>query len=193
MAIRRAAQEFWKDEAVSGHWRVRLEESRVMYVEQALRAEGLDFAHARAIADRYDAETTARYRLFDDAVETLEWLRSKGFGLSLLTNGPQGMQRRKIERFGLAPFFDAIYIEGEFGHGKPSREVFEHALGRSGAAPSDAWHIGDNLYADIGGAQGAGIHAVWIHRERLEMKDGAPAVPDRVIGHLHELRDCLEC
>jgi putative hydrolase of the HAD superfamily len=192
LAIRESAREFWKDEAISGHWRVRLEESRVLYIEQALRVAKLDHGQARAIADRYDAEVTARYRLFDDAVETLEWLRDQGFGLSLLTNGPRGMQRAKIERFGLARYFDAIYIEGEFGHGKPSREVFEHALATSKAAAADAWHVGDNLYADIGGAQGAGIHAVWIHRERLELKDDAPAVPDRVIGHLSELRAALD-
>ena len=41
LAIRKAAQEFWKDEAVSGHWRVKLKESRVMFVENALREEKL--------------------------------------------------------------------------------------------------------------------------------------------------------
>jgi putative hydrolase of the HAD superfamily len=190
-AIKRAAQEFWKDEAIAGHWRVRLEESRVVYVENALRSEGLDPSRARDLAERYDAEVTARYRLFDDAIETLEWLRGRGLRLSLLTNGPQGMQRRKIERFGLAPYFDRIYIEGEFGLGKPARELFEHALGTAGTSAAEAWHVGDNLYADIGGAQAAGIHAVWIHRERLELKEDAPVVPDRVIGHLKELREAL--
>jgi putative hydrolase of the HAD superfamily len=170
---------------------VKLEESRALYVEQALRGKGLDHSHARAMADRYDAETTARYRLFDDAIETLEWLRSRSFAMCLLTNGPQGMQRAKIARFGLAPYFDAIFIEGEFGCGKPDRRVFEQALLTSGASCEDAWHVGDNLYADIGGAQQCGIHAVWIHRERLELKDDAPAVPDRVIGHLRELREAL--
>jgi putative hydrolase of the HAD superfamily len=191
LAIRKAATEFWKDEAVAGHWRVKLEESRVLYIAEALRDQGLDATKAREMADRYDAEVTARYRLFDDAIETLEWLKSRGLALCLLTNGPQGMQRRKIARFGLAPYFDEIVIEGEFGRGKPERAVFEHALSRAAVAPDEAWHVGDNLYADIGGAQGAGIHAVWIHRERLELKDDAPAVPDRVIGHLAELRAAL--
>ena len=192
LAIRKSAQEFWRDESLAGHWRVKLEESRVLYIEAALRDEGLDVSHARDLAYRYDSEVTARYRLFDDAVETLEWLRTQGFAMCLLTNGPQAMQRAKISRFGLEPYFDRIVIEGEFGHGKPDRQVFEHALSTSNVAAADAWHVGDNLYADIGGAQAVGIHAVWIHRERLEMKDDAPAVPDRVIGHLTELREALE-
>jgi len=191
-AIRKAAQEFWKDEAVSGHWRVKLEESRVLYIENALKESSLDHTRARELADRYDFEVTSRYRLFDDAIETLEWLRSQGYRLSLLTNGPQGMQRAKISRFGLAQYFDNIVIEGEFGNGKPDRRVFEHALTTAAIEATDAWHVGDNLYADIGGAQGVGIHAVWIHRERLEMKETPAAVPDRIIGHLAELRTHLE-
>ncbi|MCA9830722.1 MAG: HAD family hydrolase [Dehalococcoidia bacterium] len=191
LAIRKAAQEFWRDEAVSGHWRVKLKESRVMFVENALREEKLNVDLAKPLATLYDEQVTARYRLFDDAIETLEWLRSTGKRLGLLTNGPQDMQREKIARFELEQYFDFIVIEGEFGRGKPERAVFEHALSRTALMAADAWHVGDNLYADIGGAQSVGIHAVWIHRDRLEMKNDGHAVPDRVIGHLAELRDAL--
>ncbi|MCA9821769.1 MAG: HAD family hydrolase, partial [Dehalococcoidia bacterium] len=75
LAIRKAAQEFWRDEAVSGHWRVKLKESRVMFVENALREEKLNVDLAKPLATLYDEQVTARSRLFDDAIETLEWLR----------------------------------------------------------------------------------------------------------------------
>jgi FMN phosphatase YigB (HAD superfamily) len=61
-----------------------------------------------------------------------------------------------------------------------------------GSKPELSWHIGDNLYADIGGAQKAGMHAAWIHRDRLELKDDAPCTPDRVFAHLPELLEALE-
>lgn len=189
--IRKAAQDFWKDEATAGHWRVRLKESRVLFVENALREAGLNVDLAKPLANLYDEQVTSRYRLFEDAIETLEWLRSSGRRLGLLTNGPQDMQRAKIARFELERYFDFIVIEGEFGRGKPERAVFEHALSRTALLAADAWHVGDNLYADIGGAQSVGIHAVWIHRDRLEMKNDGHAIPDRVIGHLAELREAL--
>jgi putative hydrolase of the HAD superfamily len=101
------------------------------------------------------------------------------------------MQRWKLNRFGLEPYFDVLVIEGEFGAGKPSPKVFEHALTVVGAGKNEAWHVGDNLYADIAGAQAAGIHATWIHRDRLELGDSPKAIPDRVIAHLPELRAAL--
>lgn len=183
-AIRREAMEFWRDEAAVEHWRVRLHEARVRIIENALKAEGLDPSRAPAINERYMEEVRQRWRLFDDALETLEWLRSDGYRLALLTNGPADMQREKIARFDLEKHFDAIVIEGVFGHGKPHRRVFEHALAATGSEPGEAWHIGDNLYADIGGAKNAGLHAVWIHRERLELREDTVVLPDRVIGHL---------
>ena len=80
-----------------------------------------------------------------------------------------------------------MVIEGVFGKGKPAPEVFTHALTVTGTAPHEAWHVGDNLYADVAGAQKVGIHGVWIHRERLEMKENPAAIPDRVVAHLDEL------
>ena len=130
-------------------------------------------------------------RLFEDATATLDCLRSAGIRIGLITNGPAEMQRWKIAQFELEPYFDVVVIEGEFGHGKPSARVFEHALGAVGVAAPDAWHVGDNLYADIGGAKGAGLHAAWIHRDRLELGDAPKAIPDRVFAHLPELCEAL--
>jgi len=190
-AIRRESMLFWKDEAVVGHWRVRLEEAREQCVRLALEKEGLDHSRAGSIARRYTEEHRARLRPFDDAIETLEALRAQDLRLGLLTNGASVPQREKIERFSLARLMDVIVIEGEFGKGKPEREVFEHALASVGVAAQDAWHVGDNLFADVGGARKAGLHAVWIHRDRLEIREDAVAVPDRSISHLGELRAAL--
>jgi putative hydrolase of the HAD superfamily len=190
-AIRREAIDFWRDEAAVGHWRVRLHEARLHVIERALTAEGLDVTHAAPLNERYWGEVRQRWRLFDDALGTLESLRGEGYRLALLTNGPAEMQREKIARFDLEKHFDAVVIEGVFGHGKPNREVFEHALAATGTQPAEAWHIGDNLYADVGGAKNAGLHAVWIHRERLELREDVVVMPDRVIGHLAELQQGL--
>jgi putative hydrolase of the HAD superfamily len=191
-AIRGQMMSFWKDEAAVEHWRTRLHEARAHNVELALRERGWDPSRARLIADRYWDEQHSRMKLFEDAVQTLDRLRAEGFRTGLITNGPREMQREKIGRFELAHHFDVIVIEGEFGHGKPHPNVFRHAMETVGSKPVESWHIGDNLYADIGGAQGAGIHAAWIHRDRLQLGEDAPCTPDRVIGHLPELLEALE-
>ncbi len=191
-AIREEMQRFWSDEAaVEREWRTRLVEAREHVIGLALAAKGLDVSVANRLSMRYWEENSSRMQLFDDALETLVCLRDAGFSLGLITNGPAEMQRWKLAQFGLERYFDVLIIEGEFGHGKPSPKVFEHALTSVGAACHEAWHVGDNLYADIGGAKSAGIHAAWIHRDRLELGETPKAIPDRVIAHLPELCQAL--
>jgi len=190
-AIRREGAAFWKDESLVGHWRLDLEGAREIVVRTALEAEGLDSSLARKVAHDYAAAHRTNLALFADAIETLEAVRGAGLATALITNGPKAMQRDKIARFGLESYFDVIVIEGEFGKGKPEREVFLHALETLRISPDQAWHIGDNLYADVSGAQAVGVHATWIHRERLKMDESPIATPDRVIAHLHELAEPL--
>ena len=191
-AIRHEATEFWRDEAaVEAQWRTRLAAAREHVVQLALRSQGLDEAAAAGISSHYWDEVSSRMVLFEDAVETLETLKGEGYRLGLITNGPAEMQLWKVGQFDLERHFDVIVIEGVFGKGKPHPDVFRHALTSTGTQPEDAWHVGDNLYADIGGAQRAGLHAVWIHRNRLEMQAQPAAIPDRIIAHLAELRDAL--
>jgi putative hydrolase of the HAD superfamily len=192
LAIRKSGAEFWKDEAAVGHWRLDLDEARAIVVTNALAAGGWDCSLAREMALEYSRRHWAHLQPFEDAHETLHDLRAAGYKLAMITNGNGVPQRAKIDRHDFARHMDAIVIEGEFGKGKPEREVFEHALAATGARPEEAWHIGDNLYADVAGAQSAGIHAVWIHRERLELNyNGSTVKPDRIIAHLSDLRPIL--
>lgn len=192
-ATEREGALFWADEAAATSYRTRPLDSRREISRRALLAEGLDDRPADQLALRAFEETTARIVLFADAIETLDALRGEGYRLGMVTNGSRETQREKIARRDLARHFDAIVIEGEFGRGKPDPAVFAHALAGVGASPDEAWMVGDNLYADIGGACSAGIHSVWIHRERLQFPDDAPLPhPHRRIGHLAELRVALE-
>ena len=190
--IRAEMQRFWSDEAaVEREWRTRLEEARTHVIGLALSQHGLDLGQAPQLSQRYWEENSSRMRLFDDALETLTSVRAAGMKVGLITNGPATMQRWKIGQFALEAHFDVVVIEGEFGHGKPSPRVFQHALEAVGVDAHEAWHVGDNLYADIAGAQSAGLHAAWIHRDRLELGETPKAIPDRVIANLDELRAAL--
>jgi putative hydrolase of the HAD superfamily len=191
-AIRAQMMDFWKDEAAVEHWRTRLHDARVHNIAAALEAQGLDAAQAKQIGDHYWDAQSSRFRLFDDSVATLDRLRDEGFRIGLITNGPAEMQRWKIGRFNLERHFDVIVIEGEFGHGKPHPNVFRHAMSSVGSRAQDSMHIGDNLYADVGGAKSAGMRAAWIHRDRLEMKDEPEHTPDHVFAHLSDLLAALE-
>ena len=190
--IRRESAIFWADEEAVAEYRVRPLDSRTHVVRLSLLSMGLDDSGAEDIARRSLRGYLDRLAPFDDSMETLESLRAQGYRLGMVTNGSSDTQREKIARWNLEPYFDEIVIESEFGRGKPDPAVFRQALAGTGAAPDEAWMVGDNLYADIGGARGVGVHSVWIHRERLEFPDDPPAHPHRRIGHFDELHAALE-
>jgi HAD superfamily hydrolase (TIGR01509 family) len=51
------------------------------------------------------------------------------------------------------------------GSAKPDKKIFEEALKRSGVAPHEACHIGDEIRTDVEGAQRVGIHSILLDRD----------------------------
>jgi putative hydrolase of the HAD superfamily len=105
----------------------------------------------------------------------------------MATNGSADGQRTKIERFGLAPYFERIIVEGEFGLGKPHREVYEALFASLGAGPSKTWSVGDNLDFDVGGPQSFGVFGIWVDGPGHGLPSGSRVRPDRVIRSIREL------
>src|SRR5262249_15888371 len=91
-------------------------------------------------------------------------------------------------RFELAPFFEVIVIEGEFGAGKPDEAVYRHALDRLGVAPGAASMVGDHLEFDVAGPQRFGLRGIWLDPGGAGPAD-SPVRPPRVIPSLRELTD----
>ena len=142
----------------------------------------------RRIGDTYHALRDQWIKPFDDAVATVRWLREQGCRLALLTNGGSRGQRDKINRFTLAPLFDAILIEGEVGYGKPDPRIYRQALDTLGVSADRAWMVGDNLEWDVAGPQREGIAGIWIDAKGGGLPQGHPVRPDRIIGRLTDLR-----
>ena len=89
-------------------------------------------------------------------------LAARGVSLGIISNTgrtPGVILRRVLERYGLLRYFGAISYSDEVGFRKPEAEIFRVTLARSGVAPEDAMHIGDNPEADVVGAQGVGMRA----------------------------------
>jgi len=143
---------------------------------------------ASAIAADYRARRDAALVPFENAIETVEWLRAQGCRLALLTNGAADAQRAKVERFDLARLFELVLIEGEVGYGKPDPRVYRDALEGLDVPATDAWMVGDNLVWDVAEPQRLGIHAIWVDRHGAGVPAGRDVRPDRIVRRLAELR-----
>jgi len=196
-AIERVRRHFWADAERHRVGRLDLETARAHVVATALAEIGAGAGAsspplARRIAATYGALRDRDMRPFSESIETVQWLRENGCRLALVTNGAGPAQRRKIDRFGLAPLFDAILIEGEVGFGKPDPRIYQRALEALDVAPADAWMIGDNLDWDVAPPQKLGIYGIWIDLHGAGPPAGRAARPDRIVRALSELRPRTE-
>ena len=191
-AIERVREWYWADPERHRVGRLDLAAARREVAHIALKDVGLDDAAlAQQIGETYHALRDAGLQPFEDAIDTVEWLRSSGYRLALLTNGSAGMQRKKIDRFGLAGLFDVVLIEGEVGFGKPDPRVYVRALEALDVSPGETWMVGDNLEWDVAQPQRQGIYGVWVDARGSGLPPGHPVQPDRIIRRLAELRSIM--
>lgn len=187
-AIARQRDWFWADPSRHHEGRMDLRAASRGIVERALVDLGLDKPEvAREIADGYRDLREERLCLVPGAMETLEWMRTQGVRLGMITNGSAAGQRAKIERFGLASYFEHIVIEGEFGLGKPRREVYEAVLGTLACDGAKAWSVGDNLEWDVGAPQALGVYGIWVDVAGTDLPEGSVVKPDRIVRPIREL------
>ena len=186
-AVMEEARAFWSDQAAAARWRLDISGARRLATRAGLRRLGqTDDDLADRIADAFTELRRSEYRLYPDALATVDALRAQGVKLALVTNGASAMQRPKIARFDLEHRFDHIQIEGEFGQGKPELAVYRHALERVGCEAGDAWMVGDNYEWEVVAPQKLGMCGIWYNPFDVEIPPHATR-PTRVIKRLSEL------
>src|SRR5262245_26702862 len=144
-------------------------------------------ALAARVAEQFAAHRWERMALFPGVSDALGRLRGRGVPLGLVTNGDRRQQRRKIEQYDLARFFDVIVIEGEFGCGKPEEVVYRHALSALRVPAEEAWMVGDHLEWDVDAPQRLGLRGVWVDALGQGVPAAAVVVPHRIIRAFPEL------
>lgn len=182
------SRHFWSDAGRAFWGRQNMWQARRLIARRALAGSDAPHPLADAIGDEMTARKERGVRPFEGAVSSLLGLRERGHQLGLLTNGSGEFQRSKLERLDLERYFDVILIEGELGFGKPDARVFRRALEHFAVQPRDACMVGDNLHADVRGAQSLGIQGIWHDGDRLgRVPDGVDVVPDRIVSRVSEL------
>ena len=138
--------------------------------------------------------TQTNWVLEDDALPTLQKLEMDGYRMGLISNAGDDQDVQQLaRRFGIARYFDFILTSAACSYRKPHRRIFELALSNWYFLPSEAVMVGDNLDADVRGAQSVGLFTVWISRragERLE--EHRSIQPDASLSSLSELPAILD-
>lgn len=158
--------------------------------QEALKSEGVTQS-GDTLREKFIAHRKSSPFLYEETLGVLDQLKGK-YQLVVVTNGAPSLQLEKLRITPeLVPYFDHIVISGNIGEGKPCQAIFDHALRVSGKAAEDVWMVGDNLKTDILGANGAGIHSVWIQHDTSKTPVEGDGKPDQTISRLKEILNLL--
>lgn len=139
-------------------------------------------ARACAIEIVREWERHENFLLYDDALQTLETLRTHGLRLGLVSNG-----QRDLVAFAAHHALGVDAAIGSWHHGrvKPHPSIFAAALAALGLGAGEVAMVGDSPADDIAGARALGLRAILLDREGAH-----PPGPD-VIGTLLALPAAL--
>ncbi|MBN2043778.1 MAG: HAD family hydrolase [Anaerolineales bacterium] len=140
------------------------------YARRTLESLGADPVQVHELASKLHEHMQAKYRPQDhipaDVVPTIRQIKQAGMKAGLLTNRSDP-PTEYLQASGLAAELDFCVVAGYIGSWKPDPEAFYYSMGMAGSVPAETIYVGDNYYADIIGAQRAGMQAVLIDRERI--------------------------
>lgn len=148
--------------------------------------------------DSWDAVFSAAFEAgwarYPEAALATGTLAVAGYPLGALTNAPQELSRRKLERMLLADQVPLLVSLDTFGVGKPDPRVFLEACRLLGTRPAETIYVGDELDNDALAAQRAGLRGVWLDRPggrrgggHLEDENVAREAGIVVVSNLDEL------
>ena len=148
----------------------------------------------RNALDQLFAITQTNWILEQDTLPTLQKLEQDGYRMGLVSNAGDDQDVQQLaRRFGITRYFDFILTSAACSYRKPHRRIFELALSNWYFLPSEAVMVGDNLDADVRGAQSVGLFAVWISRRAgKRTEDQLSIQPDASLSSLSELPAFLD-
>lgn len=139
---------------------------------------------ARDLTDLLDRG--AVWRAYADVPAVLAGLRTAGYTIGILSDWGKSLPDI-LETAGLRPYADFLVVSALEGVAKPRAAFFQRALDQASVLPHQALMVGDNPYADIQGAAGAGIAGVLI--DRAGRHDGVPCPTIRRLDELWRYLD----
>lgn len=132
-------------------------------------------------------EIIGHNELVTGTIETLTYLKNKGYELHILSNGFQEVTHRKCQMSGIAFFFSTITSADEISIRKPQAEIFQYALHKSDATIANSMMIGDDWIADVEGALAFGMPAIFLDC----FNDGYHAENVKTVQSLLEIKNIL--
>ena len=107
-----------------------------------------------------------RFQLFDDSLPVLEEMKKNGYPLAVVSDAQKVFCMQEGEMLGITPFFSHIIMSTHLGFRKPDPRIFTIACTLLAIPPAEVVYVGNDIETDIKGAQGIGMKAILLDREK---------------------------
>ncbi|TDF95156.1 HAD family hydrolase [Paenibacillus piri] len=121
------------------------------------------------------------WELYEDTIPVLSSLQTHGWNHIIVSNHVPELELI-INHLGLGAYVEEIINSAIIGYEKPNPEIYKQALVKA-AGSKNIWMIGDNIHADILGAEAAGINAILVRNADERAKNQ--------FDHLYDLQKFL--
>lgn len=185
------ASGFWK-KLSHEHLTLPIHDARAQLWSDALVASGVpvDIALAQRCAESYTRYRADGLELFPGALDLVLALRERDCKLGIVSNGFAATHNEKVDRLGLRPYVDGLFLADEMGMVKPNPEIFRLVCRTLGSEPARTAMVGDRYDRDIIGAGSVGLFTVLIDIHAIPLPEGAHP-PDAVVDSIGEVLDVL--
>ena len=122
----------------------------------------------------------------ENAGEMLGYLSEK-YPVYAVSNAFHNKQAIRLEKAGMLRYIKKVFISGQVGYLKPSKEFFDICIKEASVEPGEVLIIGDSLTADISGGINYGLKTCWFNYKNEPLPDSIK--PDFVVNSLDEIKN----
>ena len=146
------------------------------------------------IHQQIDNDTTLdnlQLELYPNAKETLKAIWPE-YRLGLLTNTETSTARnvtKALEKLGIGKYFSCVVTSVDVSLRKPDPRIFVYVMNELGVDPSEAIMVGNDMDADITGANAVGMRTVFfsLQDDDWRRRRHSDILPDYSVKDLSEL------
>ena len=146
-----------------------------------------DVSEVHDLAVFFRALSLEKLTLFDGAKELLKNLKQAEKKIYLLSNAQRIFTEPEMKRLGIYDLFDGILYSSDTGFQKPSPYFYEELFVHFPLQKEESVMIGNDRFADAGGAEQFGIDSMYIETEQSTPFTGSLPKNCRKISSLAEV------